>query len=1219
MSGNREPRIRPPTWSCSDIPIKKRKYLVQPAMEEAADTTTTSGALDSSLADQNQIMIGGSSKTNIGEPAPSLQQSVSVGITTGKEKSIGNIIFDQSRVKVEKSNSPIRSSPLAGFDIPSKSSNILGSSLHCSLGTLPVGAVVVTSDQTGIKVGKTLLKTHDIVRETGDKETLRGECQTESSSGANTVSLRLGCNTRNTSPYCENEEPTALNLSLSKGVCAPPHNTDSISICTTKSGNQSGVSRSNWDLNTTMDAWEDPLDRSNRVKTTAAFLNSNRSLHDIETSSCRDTTVIAKPVSDKQKEIVGFRSPVKTLMKFDHQVNPTCSLSLGLSSYPPLEKLPSVLATTSEARAACTSLVRPTMTAGNVNSVNLRTVKSEFRQDTKSAQVCPIGLSNKGVKQEIVGRLGKGNSPSSVILKPVVPISVKAEPKTFTQSEVFNRKDGTLNYPYIPIMQSCEVPDLPTSSTPYQKDKYIPCSNSISNEPMSLNGMAIIPCVQSYPVCTLKENSGQNSSAASGKLCEVLRHGVVHTTSSSSGHGDDNLNASGVNVTSLTEEKFLDDCKTCISKELPRNSRGTDELSISDEEKIISSGKKLEKQLYSYGFESDCGHDLSRVVEKQAGKRNLYDDREVQGPAAFFREGNEVAHAECGGSETEQRNINVPYHGDFQNSSHVEEKGSQSAVLGNTVEMASTEVHTKRHIPELQSRVFDGSGENEGRVVQDGEGMSGVSTVSGGIDNPEIVDNSSPVSYKAEISTVDNDPPAECSDGSQSRIINLAQVSNKSPNKALDASDSFVPLRMERDRFPNFPHEPRKYLMRGSDESYKFSRERYHGKFMRSPRLNFIPDRRRLPDNTESNLHDQDTKNFEFDNHGNTRQGGGFRGSFQRGRRSANDEVGPYSHSFPRRTPNFSYNRGPTNKEDASAFHGFSRDGEKFTRGLQCNNNTEPMFMNPLRPYQGRNGCFPRGQTNFSHNPKRDFPGFRSRSPVRSRERSDGPSSSFRNRSQEEFSGHNTDFSHRRSPSGYKMERMSSPDHSGYSRDRVVRRHNSPPFSHRPSNAGRGRGYARGRGYVRGRGYGRDGNSFRKPSDRVAYRNHGNLNNLDPRERVDYSDDFFEGQIHSERFGVDVNAERRRFGYRHDSTSSFRPSFNNDGCAPSNVENDLDAVRFGQDPRIKSEEQGSLMETDGENKNSAENASERIKNIEEEETTKQSKIWQRDELGSDGF
>ncbi|KAG7550526.1 hypothetical protein ISN45_Aa06g012990 [Arabidopsis thaliana x Arabidopsis arenosa] len=1193
MSGSQEPRIRPSTWSCSDIPIKKRKYLVQPQLEEAGssqipqpseqgDTSVVArSALDSSLADENQKMTG---------------PSVSVGIA-GKGKNIGNIILDQIRVKVEKPSSPIRSSPLAGFDIPS-TSNILGSSLHCSLGKLPVGAehpgVVVTSDaQTGMKVEKTVLKTHDIVKETCDKETLRGECLTEASSGANTVSLQLGCNTKNNSPYWKNEEPTELNLSLSKGVC-PAQNTDSTSTCT-KSGN-SGVNRENWDLNTTMDAWEGALDRTTRVKTTGTFLNSNRSLRDIERSSCRDTTAIAKSVSVKQKESVGFSSPKVTLMQFDNQVNPTCSLSLGLSSYPPIEKSPSLPATTSEARAACTSFTRPVMIAGNVNAVNLRTVKSEIieesvRHETESAQVCPIGLSIKGVKHEVVGRFSQGNSPSSVILKPVVPISVKAEPNTFTQSEVFHRKDGMLNHPHTPIVQSNEIPDLPTSSTPYQKDTYIPCSKGIINAPMSLNGMTIVPGVQIDPDCTLKENSGQSSSVANGKLCEVLKHGGVHTTYSCSDHGDHNLNASGVNVTSLTEEKIVDDCKTCISKEIPRNSCGTDELSINDEEKIILSGKELEEQLYSYGFESDCGHDLSRVMKKQVEKTNLYDDGKVQGPAAVFTESNEVAHAEYGGSETERRNINIPCHGDFQNSNHMEEKGSQPALLDNT-------------------------GENEGRIVQDGEGMSGVSTVSGGIENPEIVDNSSPVSYKAEMSTIDNDPPAECSDGSQSRIINLTQVSNKSPVKAVDASGSFVPSRMERDRFHDFPLEPRKYIFRGSDESYKFSRERYHGKIMRSPRLNFIPDRRRLPDNTESNLHDQDTKNFEFDNHGNTRRGGAFMSNFQRGRRPANDEVTPYSHSFPRRNSSFSFNRGPTNKEDASAFHGF-RDGEKFTRGLQCNN-TEPMFMNPQRPYQGRSG-FTRGRTKFLNNPKRGFPGFRSRSPVRSRERSDGSSSSFRNRSQEEFSGH-TDFSHRRSPSGFKMERMSSPDHSGFSREMVVRRHNSPPFSHRPSHAGRGRGYPRGRGYARGRGYGRDGNSFRKPSDRVVHRNHGNLNNLDPRERVDYSDDFFEGPIHSERFGVDVNAERRRFGYRHDGTSSsFRPSFNNDGCVPTNVENDPDAVRFRQEPHIKIEEQGSLMEIDGENKNSTENASGRTKNMEEEETSKNSEIWQLDELGGDGF
>lgn len=125
------------------------------------------------------------------------------------------------------------------------------------------------------------------------------------------------------------------------------------------------------------------------------------------------------------------------------------------------------------------------------------------------------------------------------------------------------------------------------------------------------------------------------------------------------------------------------------------------------------------------------------------------------------------------------------------------------------------------------------------------------------------------------------------------------------------------------------------------------------------------------------------------------------------------------------------------------------------------------------------------------------------------------------------------------------------------------------------------------------------------------------MNNLDPRERVDYSDDFFEGPMHSGRFGVDVNLERRRFAYRHDGTSSFRPSFNNDGCAPTNVDNDPDAVRFGQDPDMEVEEEGSLMEIDGKNKNSTESASRRINNM-VEETSKRSEISQQDELGGDG-
>ncbi|KAF8055519.1 hypothetical protein N665_1292s0016 [Sinapis alba] len=1134
MSGNQQPQISLPTWRYSDfnaaIPIKKRKYFVQPEAAAGAsallDNNNNPQSDTRSASDKthvNQKMIGEGSRINIGKPTTSLSPSVAVGKNADKPESVGNLVLDQIRVKVE---APINSSPLAASEVP-YSSDIVGNSLGSSLGKLPMGA----EQHPGV------LKTHDIVRETCGNETLRGVCQTEASAGAgNVVALRLGSVTKNYSPYLENQEPTALNLSLSKGVCAP-HDPDFISTCT-NSGVHSVVNRSNWDLNTTMDVWEDGLDRKTRVKTNGAFLNSNNTgCPDIETSTCRDANVVAKSVSEKQRENIGVKSPTATLTQFDHQIKSTCSLSLGLGSYPPFEKSPSLSATTSQARSACTSSSRPVMIAGNVNSVNLRTVKSEVIEE--SVQVDPIRLSINRVEQDVVGRFRQENSLASGSLKPVDSISVKAEPNNLTQSAAFSRKDGTLIHPHRPLMQSNEILDLPTSFKPNQKDKCIPSPSGISNAPMFLNGMTRNPGVQSFPDSTLKAISSQ-----------------------STGDGDHNLNESGVND-SVTKDKVLDACKT-----------GTDELPISGEDKVILSGRELREQLCSYEFEPGCG------------KRSLYEEEKVQRPVAMLAEGNE--NAECGGSETEQRNITVPFNGDNQNSNHVEEKESQAALLGNTGYNEGGIVH--------------GGEQSTHQIIHASEGVSGVSTLSGGNgDNP--VDNNSQASYKAELSTFDDDPAAELSEGSSPSRV-----------KTLDASDSFE----ERDRLPDFSLGQRRYHSRWSDESSSFSRERYHGKVMRSPRLNFMPDRRRFSDNnTESNLHERDTKNFESNSYENTRRGrgGAFTFNSYRGRRPANDEVTPFPHSFTRRNTSFSYNtqRGPTNKEDASEFHGF-RDGEKFTRGMQSNS-TEPMFMTQTRPYRGRNS-FGRGRTNFSNNHKREFPGFRSRSPVRSRDRSAGPSSSFRNRSEEE-----TDFSHRRSPSGYRTGRISSPDHPGYPREGFVRRHNSPPYPHRPSNAGRGRGYERGRGYARGRGYGRDGGiSFRKPYDRGVHRN---LNNFDPRERVDYGDDFFQGPVRSERFGVDGNnAERRQFGYRHDGASSFRQSFNNDGCAHTNVENGPDAARFGQNPGVENVgEQGSLMETDGKNKNSSENASGRSKNMEEEETSKHSEIWQQDELGGggDGF
>ncbi|CAN8299661.1 unnamed protein product [Cochlearia groenlandica] len=1014
MSGNQEPRINQPTWRCSDfdaaIPIKKRKYFVQqqiPAMEEPgpafvaknkihnvreSHTSVGRRAFDSYVADENQNMVGGS-KTNVGVPF----RSVSVGNADNKAESFGNHVFDQTRVKVEGTNSLIYSGLLAGFENPS-SSNTLGSSVHCSMDKLPMSSyqpgVAVTSGLTSMKVDQTVFA---------------------------------------------------------------HQNTDSVSTCT-KSGDYISVNRSHWDLNTTTDAWEDALDRTAPFKSDGAFLNSNRSLHlDIETSSCPDTTVIAKPVSEKQKESVGFKSPMVTLTRFDNQVNPTCSLSLGLSSHPPVEKSPFLPAATLKARPDC---IRPII--GNVKSVNLKTVKSEVVEES--------------VKQEVVGRFSQETSPSSDSLNPVGPEAIKVEPFSFTQSEHFSRKDGTLNHPHTPIAQTDKILDLPTSPTPNQKEKYIPYPSGSSNAPLPMNVRTRETCVQSYHDYTLKENSGQSLGGAKEKLCDGLKHGVVHM--------NNNLDASGLNV-----------------------------------------------------------------------------------------------------SLTGQRNIAFPFHSDFQNSNNVKEKESQPPLLGSTgnkhikecsassssnefknidesclklVEMASTEGLIKRLTPELQSGMLDGSGEKEGRIVQDGE----------------TIDNS-------------NDTPAEFSESRQRRIINLPQD-----------SDSFVSLRKGTDRMSNFSHEPRKYVSRWSDESCKFSRERYHGRVMRSPRLNIFPDKRRLSDSKESNLHDRDRKSFEFDNHGSTHRGGAFVSKFHRGRRPADDEETSFSHSFTRRTSSFTQ-RESTNNEDAPVFHGF-RDGEKFTRGSQSSD-TEPMFTSRPRPYRGGRG-FARGRRSFSDNFRRGSPGFCSRSPIRSRKRSASPSSSFSNSSQEDLSDHTRERS--ASPSsGYRRGRLSSPEQSGYPREMVARRHNSPPYSHRLSNAGRGRGYERGRGYGRGRGYER-GRGYGRGRGYERGRGYGRSRGGYERGRGGYE--------RGRGYGRGRGYYARGRGYGRDGISFWKPSYRNFNNLDSRERINSDAEffegpthsdeRFGVDTELVDEEQRSLVERDGENKNSAENASGRTENMEEEET-----------------
>ncbi|XP_010520151.1 PREDICTED: uncharacterized protein LOC104799366 isoform X3 [Tarenaya hassleriana] len=1169
-------------------------------------------------------------------------------MTAADAEDIAQGIVDQSKVKTKVD---LPGSLVSFTDVerkeqlvkPSGSGIVSSSMQYFSSEKLTIEGKLIESESSGLvfssgEIGKgvyqNVLTTRSMIEETCDKKNVSAGCQADLSPGSCTANLSLGCKTDNSIYRGQKDESLALNLTLSKEFCSP-HKTDGISV-STDPGRCNGINRSNWDLNTTMDAWEDE-DCTSVGKTNLSFLISESTpRHDDKASSSFDETASTKSVSEEQeKRNVGLKSDVVASMLSDHQDSSRCSLSLGLSSYASIEKSP-LLVSTTQTGSACTSFSWPMMAAGNVNSVSLRIVKSEHldevvTHETESTNICPVELSSDNAKQELVGNCQRAVS-SSGFSKLVNPTPIKVEPNYCNQSEAVNRKDGKANQADTLTMQCNDMLDLPTISTSNQKEKQMPFPSGYRKVPVPLTGMTETPGDLNYSECSLHENSAQSSTEAHGILHKKLQHAQTNNMISPSfGLADNNCDVSVATVASLTEDKTVGDCKTSRSKELPLNSRRTDENSLSDEEKINLSGDMLEEELYDSDFESDGGHDLSKLKKNQDNKIN--EDGKVQGSAAaVVSEDNPPAkkskmeHAKCSDSETKTMDIAVVFRGDFQNSSHIDNRGSESASRGKTVDMPSSEDEIKRLIPEFQGKALDDSGEKEGQIIQDGgrssyqvihasEGVSGASTVSSvNIQNPEIIDRSSTASYGADISS--GDPPKEFSrGGSHSRIINLARISDKSSAKILDASGSFGPSQVESERFSDLPLESRKFFSRGSrdevfnDHSYRFSRERYHNHFG-NQRLNFMPGRWRFSDRTEFKPRDRGSENFEFDNYGNTREDGAFVRSFRRGRRTWNDQGTFFPHSFSRRqSPGNSFtHRGPRNSDDASAFHG-RRDGEKFSRGLPRND--IDLMARPQRPYEDLDGRFVRGQRNFSTNHKRAFPQFRSRSPTRTRARSPGPCSSSRNRSPDGFAG-NPDFPCRRSSPSYSVERMRSPDHSGFPRDMAVRRHGSPSYSARPSNG------LREMGSVRGRGFHRSGISFRNQPDRV-FRNHGKFNIMDSRERVEYGDNMFDGPSHSDRFGefgVNVNAERRRFGDRHDGIRPFRPSFNTGDCGPTNIENDPDSMRFGQEDAAETEERGNIREYDRQNKNFAENTFERARNFEKEESSRHGgELWQDGEFG----
>ncbi|KAF2318625.1 hypothetical protein GH714_009445 [Hevea brasiliensis] len=991
-----------------------------------------------------------------------------------------------------------------------------------------------------------------------------------------------------------NVEPVSLNLSLSNSERSTQYkmddvqsNTDSANIC---------ADRSNWDLNTTMDTWEDSVSDIAVGQVTAEGSGSHMVgvLRDLEPSKL--TGIVGTSVSTEKKLLRS--EPSSSCANKDSQTAiPNISFPRGLLS--------------------------------SGNTVNSRTIKSEpfddnsLKQDssgTKANPTVPLGFRPVSVKCELVEKLAQDplKALNFSTVKPVDAKSMKSEPFHEGQDITGQPTCSTNKH----ALQVQDTGGQPTSS--------------MHEQDVEGDGEALF------------------NNKAPKESCESVGQLALEMGSLPASHSGDEINDSGAVDVAVAEKKKVNDfdqCKLKVMNELPSDPYRNGEGAVSDEEKINLSGDMLEEDLYGTEYESD-GNSVPMDIEEDSRVQDDYEDGEVREPqlhgvveSAICEERKDFSHSDSDGKKVDSAELHADVH---PTSSYVEGKKTNGEepveikVSGNepsAVEISVSGADKRKVVKPIRRKSLDlsankdvmkGLGTEQSLDQASSGGQGTLVAVAQGTDEnvkTNDVEKNDSALPKVETSVNADDATKDANGGAnQSRIINLSIASNmSSAGKMRYISDKPFSSLPGRERLPDIPLEGDKLHPRGRDEtnedSRKFSRERYQDQSSRYSRWNYVHGRGRLASRIDSMRSDRDSERdciprhkyasavagseAEFMNY-NIGPDGAFVGSVRGGRKLLEDETSIFRHlSSRRRSPGG--RDGPASRglpmvrrvprsigEDNSEVVGL-RHAEKIMRGFH-DDGEQHAYARPQPPYEGLDGRFVQGSRNFSSVQRRGLPQMHSKSPIRSC--SPGPWSSSRRRSPDGFGGH-PEMPHRRSPI-YRMERIRSPDNPGFPAERVPRRHGSPSYLSRPNDL---REMDPGRDH----GHPRSIISNRSPTGRVFLRNSRRFGVADPREMTE-NDEFYEGPMHPGRFhelGDDGNGEERRFGERRAPVRAFRPHFNGaDGeNFPLDTEDGPRSFRFfpEDDPNFHERTNLRGREFDRRIKNRPGNAPRRPRSIEEQE------------------
>ncbi|KAM7492110.1 hypothetical protein LguiA_035031 [Lonicera macranthoides] len=1001
------------------------------------------------------------------------------------------------------------------------------------------------------------------------------------------VSALMGQNREGCLQMPDNLYPS-LSLSLSKEKCAD----QSKSVDTTAiKDSVVSANRSNWDLNTTMDAWEGsvgdtpPLDTVDfhGLNKTGGSLDINPSLvsrSELGVSVDSGKQILGAgdsrpnfPVSSlppsqfcKAEDLLHLSlSPSFTRTNFgEHFGSSSANLHVGSSSANVSAGSTADIhsgssANVTSSRAVAYSKLPGQLVSTKNSSAGINVKPEPFdgsaKHDSGEGKGNSLGSSSI-IKREVVEKCSTNDfNLSNAIPKVVEPKLVKSEPTQDSNKETLKLTEATLHGSVGAVLQR---------------------QQNVS----PITGVPLIPeksCSSGLPTCSELSNQSEHTAKQVAMLPTDL---------------DGNVNLCRAEDSNVGE--------------LP-HSHGNTEALGSDEEKVNISTDMMEED--SYG--SDCESDGKEEGTRGGKEEDEYEDGEVRESVVQNttlnvptdeREENNANRGDCENSNLNSsglmgnENINQnPVDDDKDREevcedhikecvdSGVNDTGDQISDKGVcfqeplTVEVAAARAEaesptnaTERRLTETD--VLSDGGTNGGKGTETDTAVGEVANENANGNDEREKDDSYLLMSELALNGQDSAKDTDSGGGSsRSRIINLPRASNVvSPTKTRSIPDRVFLSGTGKERFANFEGE-KLHPRRNRDEMYddgprRFARDRFQDQSFRGSRTKFVrgrgraynrfdrsewvSDRKFIPENYNGPADYRFPRNkhvsvgddeLESDGYAMAPDGALVGGTGRGGRKPLSDDFPSYRHQAPRRLSPRGRG-GPLTRGIPSVrriTRNISPSGEgEFIRGVP-DDIIDPMFAHSQHPNEGLEGQFVRGNRKFSSIQRRGLPRVRSKSPMRTRTRSPGPWSSPRRRSPDGYNGIQELTRQRRSPPIYRMERIRSPP-LNFPEEMVARRRGSPPYISRPND-------------LQLHNNQRPIINRRSPSDRPIPRNNRRFDtSLDPQERTN-SGEYFEGPMRATRFhelGEDRSGgdDRRKLGDRRGGRGpSFRPSFNGGG------------------------------------------------------------------------